>query len=147
WLLSKREREAVERVGRGYSNKQIAYELGVSTGTVARHLSQAAVKLGSRSRLEMLRAVRAEGAAFKRFATVGSEAVRQLTSAERQVMEQALAGLSNHAIAQLRGSSRRTVANQLASVYRKLQVNSRSELAVLLDPPLATLGRAANMTT
>jgi DNA-binding NarL/FixJ family response regulator len=53
----------------------------------------------------------------------------ELTPAERQVALAALAGLSNAAIARLRGSSPRTVANQLAKLFRKLGVSSRAELA------------------
>ena len=44
-----------------------------------------------------------------------------------------LDGKSNKAIAAARATSERTVANQLASIYRKLGVNSRSELASRLS--------------
>ena len=40
-----------------------------------------------------------------------------------------LAGLANAAIARRRGTSARTVANQVASIFRKLGVQSRAELA------------------
>jgi DNA-binding NarL/FixJ family response regulator len=52
-----------------------------------------------------------------------------LTEAERDVALRVLAGNSNAAIASARRSSERTVANQLARIYRKLGVASRSELA------------------
>lgn len=52
-----------------------------------------------------------------------------LTLAERAVAAAAAAGRSNQAIAAERGVSARTVANQLASIYRKLGVASRAELA------------------
>ena len=52
-----------------------------------------------------------------------------LTLAERKVALALLEGLSNAKIACLRGSSSRTVANQVASLYRKLGVRSRAELA------------------
>lgn len=55
-----------------------------------------------------------------------------LTAAERDVARHVLAGLSNAAIATRRGTSARTVANQLASIYRKLDVCSRAELAVVM---------------
>jgi DNA-binding CsgD family transcriptional regulator len=51
-----------------------------------------------------------------------------LTLAERKVMELLLGGLSNAAIATARGSSPRTVANQVASIFQKLGVGSRAEL-------------------
>ncbi|HEY6462706.1 MAG TPA: helix-turn-helix transcriptional regulator [Polyangiaceae bacterium] len=51
-----------------------------------------------------------------------------LTPAESEVACHLLAGRSNAEIASLRGSSLRTVANQVASVFRKLDVRSRLEL-------------------
>ncbi|HVY45931.1 MAG TPA: helix-turn-helix transcriptional regulator [Minicystis sp.] len=55
-----------------------------------------------------------------------------LTSSEAEVAELACAGLSNAEIAARRGCSRRTVANQLASIFRKLSVDSRHALIALL---------------
>src|SRR5689334_6765354 len=55
----------------------------------------------------------------------------ELTAAERRVVELVLAGASTSEIAKARGTSPRTVANQIQSVYRKLEVNSRAELAML----------------
>jgi DNA-binding CsgD family transcriptional regulator len=51
-----------------------------------------------------------------------------LTAAERVVLGLAAEGLSNAGIATRRGVSPRTVANQLASAFRKLGVRSRLEL-------------------
>jgi DNA-binding CsgD family transcriptional regulator len=53
----------------------------------------------------------------------------ELTSAEREVALLALAGKSNNEIAEARHCSVRTVANQLQSVFRKLGIRSRAELA------------------
>jgi DNA-binding CsgD family transcriptional regulator len=53
----------------------------------------------------------------------------KLTNAERQVLALACQGLSNEAVAARRGTSPRTVANQLQSIYRKLGIVSRLELA------------------
>ncbi len=55
----------------------------------------------------------------------------RLGDAEREVAEMAARGLSNREIAKARGTSERTVANQLASIFRKLGVTSRVELARL----------------
>ncbi|NUP13084.1 MAG: helix-turn-helix transcriptional regulator [Polyangiaceae bacterium] len=52
-----------------------------------------------------------------------------MTPAEGEVVELALRGLSNEEIGAKRGSSPRTVANQLQAIYRKLGVGSRVELA------------------
>jgi DNA-binding CsgD family transcriptional regulator len=55
-----------------------------------------------------------------------------LTAAERDVVQRALAGETNAEIARARRSSPRTIANLLASAYRKLGVSSRRELAAKL---------------
>ncbi len=55
-----------------------------------------------------------------------------LTAAERAVVLDACGGLSNAAIARKRKRSARTVANQLASAYRKLGVASRTELVAVI---------------
>lgn len=52
----------------------------------------------------------------------------RLTPAERAVLELLLRGASNADIARQRRSSVRTVANQVASVFRKYGVHSRAEL-------------------
>jgi DNA-binding NarL/FixJ family response regulator len=52
----------------------------------------------------------------------------ELTSAENAVVQLFLQGQTLRAIGVSRGSSVRTVANQVQSVYRKLGVNSRAEL-------------------
>jgi DNA-binding CsgD family transcriptional regulator len=63
-----------------------------------------------------------------------------LTPSEREVAAAAVAGRSNAAIAAARGCSARTVANQLASIYRKLGINSRGELAALWQGTLTPGG-------
>lgn len=52
-----------------------------------------------------------------------------LSRAEIDVAQLAGRGMSNAEIARIRSTSARTVANQLASIFRKLGVQSRSELA------------------
>jgi DNA-binding NarL/FixJ family response regulator len=52
----------------------------------------------------------------------------KLTQSELAVARLAVTGLSNRAMAQLRGASESTVANQLASVYTKLGISGRREL-------------------
>jgi DNA-binding CsgD family transcriptional regulator len=57
---------------------------------------------------------------------------RRLTAAEREVARLVGMGASNQETARARGASGRTIANQLASIFRKLGVGSRFELAALL---------------
>lgn len=54
-----------------------------------------------------------------------------LTEAERLVALDVIDGLSQQAIAQRRGVSRHTVANQLASAYAKLGGITRGELCAM----------------
>ncbi len=58
-----------------------------------------------------------------------------LTTAERDVVRLALQGLSDREIAACRGTSARTVANQLRRVFERLGVHSRAELAAKLAEP------------
>ena len=53
--LTTREREVAERVCRGLSNKEIAYELGIAIPTVSGRLARALRRLGLKSRVELAR--------------------------------------------------------------------------------------------
>jgi DNA-binding CsgD family transcriptional regulator len=55
-----------------------------------------------------------------------------LTKAEQAVALLVLEGRTDAEIAAARGVSKRTVANQIAAVFRKLEVSSRVELAARL---------------
>jgi len=58
-----------------------------------------------------------------------------LTPGEHAVALLAAAGASNQEIAALRGTSSRTVANQLHQVFQKLRIGSRAELSTLVCQP------------
>jgi len=58
------------------------------------------------------------------------EALASLTPNELHVALLAVAGLSNAEIAARRGTAVRTVCNQLASIFQKLDLRSRSELVL-----------------
>jgi DNA-binding CsgD family transcriptional regulator len=68
-----------------------------------------------------------------------------LTAAEQSVVLELVAGRSQRAIAQARRTSPRTIANQLASVYRKLGVRSRTELFVALCRRARATGSASHL--
>ena len=55
-----------------------------------------------------------------------------LSAAEREIALAILSGASSRTIARNRGTSPRTVANQIASIFGKLGVMSRVELAAAL---------------
>jgi DNA-binding CsgD family transcriptional regulator len=55
-----------------------------------------------------------------------------LSEAETRILAELVTGRSNREIAARRGTSLRTVTNQVSAVFRKLGVRSRSEVALLL---------------
>jgi DNA-binding NarL/FixJ family response regulator len=59
----------------------------------------------------------------------------QLTEAERDVALAVARGLSNAQIASARSASPRTIANQVATIMRKVGVSSRVELASRFGAP------------
>ena len=58
--------------------------------------------------------------------------VNSLTASERRIAELASQGLTNREIAQTLFVTARTVEGHLTSIFRKLQLNSRNELAAAL---------------
>ena len=56
-LLTPREREVLERVAAGCSNKEMAAELGVSQKTIEAHRAKVMEKTGSRSLSELMRMI------------------------------------------------------------------------------------------
>jgi DNA-binding NarL/FixJ family response regulator len=60
-----------------------------------------------------------------------------LSGAEQTVVRDILDGASQRDVARSRGTSERTVANQMASVFRKIGVGSRVELFAALRPAQA----------
>jgi DNA-binding CsgD family transcriptional regulator len=82
-----------------------------------------------------IRAGRAELEVLVASTNVRSDATAELTDAEREVVRGVVEGKSDAAIAESRGTSARTVANQLRRVFTKLSVHSRGELrAKILGP-------------
>ena len=52
--LTSRENEVLEKVGEGYSNKDIAKSLHISEHTVKKHISNILVKLDMRNRKDLI---------------------------------------------------------------------------------------------
>jgi DNA-binding NarL/FixJ family response regulator len=124
----------------GHHSKLIAYELGVSTGTVTAAASSIVRKLGLRRRVDLLlllsmlneaRVVRASvGGAQLAIAVCEGDPVSlaRLSPREREVVRRALLGETVVEVAARLRRSPRTVAHQLQSAYRKLGIASRAEL-------------------
>jgi DNA-binding CsgD family transcriptional regulator len=141
--LSERERQVAYLVGRGHHIKLVAYELGLSPSTVRSQLRAAVSKLNLEDRSGLVRLVNSVFSADEttEINDVGVLALAQqplslpavLTEAERDVARLVYDGLTTEEIAGRRGTAGRTVANQLSSIYRKLDICSRQELVARLD--------------
>jgi DNA-binding CsgD family transcriptional regulator/tetratricopeptide (TPR) repeat protein len=88
-----------------------------------------ATSLAARAESELL----ATGARPRRIALSG---VASLTPSERRVAEMAAEGPTNREIAQALFVTQRTVEVHLTSIYRKLAISSRSQLAAALAEPV-----------
>ena len=140
--LAPRERIVLEHVLAGRSGKWTASELKLSEPVIARTLRLALDKLGAPDTatlvgvqvlaFEPLHGVRAEiDLAIARTAPA-ARSLANLSHAERSIVTDLLGGKRIPAIALERGTSPRTVAHQIGSVYRKLGASSRRELLALL---------------
>lgn len=121
--LSAAERRVVHHASRGLSNKMLGYALGLSPSSISRLLESAALKLGFGSRAKLVRLASTLSGGDS---TPPPSA--NLTPAEADVLELVRAGLSNREIADSRGRSERTVANQVASLLRKTGSQNRRRL-------------------
>lgn len=123
--LTQLEAEVLELTARGLTGKAVGYALGIGHPLVSMSLANAAMKLGVRSRTELVGLVaQLLGLGKRREADHG-----RITKAERDVLSLVRLGWQNAAIAAARGRSERTVANQVASLLQKLKVPSRRALA------------------
>jgi len=140
--LTEREQVVLDHVLAGRSGKWIALELGVSEPTIARIFHLALRRLGAAD-ARVLAGVR--HALFEPLADIGggsrlamarqARAARvlvQLTSAERAIVAELMRGRRVAEIARSRGTSPRTVAHQITSLYAKLGVSSHRELVAQL---------------
>jgi DNA-binding NarL/FixJ family response regulator len=120
--LNDRQRRIAVLVLKGWSNKLIACELGLSGSTVSKEIGRAAARLG------LSRAALVQSLADPHHPP--PQPLSSLTRAQHDVAFAVARGLSNAEIAKERGVSQRTIANQLATTFRKLRVSSRRELMV-----------------
>lgn len=144
--LSPRARRVAPLLLRGLSNQEIGYELGVGASAAAAVVREIVRALGVRDRIgAILRmgALRRGGRLAARAEALSIDAhdliclswprvssrLQDLSPGESAVVDLALEGLSNEEIARLRGRSAKTVANQLAAAFARLEVRSRAELA------------------
>lgn len=152
--MSSREHEVLRSVLSGVADRELSIRMGITRQCVCGHLGNAVGKLGTQSRFAALQAWRVLNEAEK--GRAGRAAVAEvpygdeklvslrcdipprpeievrLSSAETHVAWLVCDGLSNRDIAIERGTAERTVANQVASIFNKLDVCRRFELAQFL---------------
>lgn len=155
-----RRLEILERVLGGMRQKNIALDFDLAASTVALNARLALEALGvsgkpSRMHPLLMLAARAAARGVNVDARCASVAGpdgelrvvslarpdqgldRDLPSAELAVVRSLIEGCSYEEIAAARGTSTRTVANQISAVFRRLRVSGRSELVhrLFLDDP------------
>jgi len=142
--LNQVEARTIELAVLGKRPKEMTSELGISLSRVYALQQSALDKLGARC-IGDVRALaqRLPGKLLTRI-SLGLEAIvalkapaashdlSRLTGAERAVVRDLASALSQGEIARRRKRSVRTVANQVASLYKKLRVSDRNELITLL---------------
>jgi len=152
--VSGREHEVLQAVMNGEADRDISRRMGISRQCVCGHLGNGLIKLGTESRFAALQVWRAlteiekgrGGRAVVGEVDYGGErllSIRcdipprpeievRLSSAEHHVAWLVCDGLSNRDIAIERGTAERTVANQIASIFHKLGVCRRFDVAQFL---------------
>lgn len=139
--LTEREIEVVVHHANGVSSKCVGLVLGIAPPTVSAHLGRALAKLGLATLGDLVRVHErlTRPAKDLRVVTLATERAwivsqlapddpKELTSTEREVARLVAAGFTNAEIAAVRRRSERTVANQVASILRKLRVPSRHQI-------------------
>jgi DNA-binding NarL/FixJ family response regulator len=141
--LTRREFSVAELAARGWKSHRIGMELSIAPPTARGALDRCAVKLGLASSVQLPLLWFTLGSAGRSFLGAGgsryllyetplSILLEPLTSAERELVERLVHGDTQRAMADHRGVSVRTVANQMSRLFEKLDVSSRAELVVRL---------------
>jgi DNA-binding CsgD family transcriptional regulator len=103
------------------------------------------VRLGAGFELEKTREQLRELGARPPVRSAG-QGTRALTDREHDIVRLVASGASNKAIAKELGISPRTVTTHLSNVYRKLEINSRGELAEMAPAFLTASGQTGSAT-
>lgn len=121
--LSPREVDVLGYAARGLSSKLIAYALGLSEATISSRLANAARKMGTASRTDL---VRVAAILTQDPRSAFDEAI--LTKAELEILAYLKRGLSNGESAAARSRSTRTIAHQVSRLLEKTNSPSRRAL-------------------
>ena len=154
--LSGRRLEIIESILRGVGQKTVAIDLDVAPSTIALHAQKGLADIGATgrpSRVHPLLMQIAKAACERSLASgaisfvssplgdlrvIGTQRpdrhlVSNTPAAELDVVRFLVEGLSYAQIAATRRTSHRTVANQLAAVFKRVGVSGRNELMVRLS--------------
>jgi len=138
-----REQRIISALLSGWSQKQMSFELCLAPATISHEIRQLVRRVGV-TRWEHFVAIacalhadpvltdnaEADCQPVRVSASVRPQVLAALTPAEREVVLCVADGLSNAQIALCRRTSPRTIANQIAGVFRKLKVTGRLELVL-----------------
>jgi DNA-binding NarL/FixJ family response regulator len=153
--LSGRRLEIIESILRGVGQKTVAIDLGVAPSTIALHAQSGLASIGATGRpsrvhpllMQIVKAACERSLASGVLSFVSSSLgdvqvisarrpdrhlAMNTPAAELDVVRLLVEGRSYDQIAACRRTSHRTVANQLAAVFKRLGVSGRNELMVRL---------------
>jgi DNA-binding NarL/FixJ family response regulator len=128
--LTPSEAAVLDHSIQGLPGKYVAYATGLAESRVSSCLSMSAAKLGFRNRAELIR-VASGLRSYGQYDLLDAG----LTEAELEILQLLRDGRSNREIAVARGSSEKTVANQVASILRKTKTSGRRGLLVASMEP------------
>ncbi len=140
--LSPQEKEIANWAAAGLMNKEIASAAGCSVSSVEATLARVIKKLGLGSRLELVLDYKSASKSLAHH--IGGLSADEplvalesqprlnfgadLTEAQQEVATMIAQSYSNAEIARRRGTTTRTVANQVRAIFERCQVQSRAEL-------------------
>lgn len=144
--LTKQEWRVAQFVGIGLAIKEISYKLGISQSSVSNSIARIRKKFRFSSYTELVAFFSPSGLSTKltQVSIAGEELLigffplihinhtKRLTQSELIVLEFLLSGLANGDIARHRNVTEHTIANQVQSIYRKLEVTSRKQLVTIM---------------
>lgn len=141
--LTPRELSVAALAARGWKSHRIGAELSIASPTVRGAIDRCVVKLGLASSVQLpllwftlgsegRSFLGAGGSRYLMFETPLATLMEPLSNAERELVERLLHGDTQRAMADHRGVSVRTVANQMSRLFEKLDVSSRTELVAHL---------------
>ena len=120
--ITPRRRQVMALLLRGYAEKQVAAELGLSVNTVHTHVKRLHAQLGAHSRTELLAAIR------RLLCLPPPELTAENGSRSQQLLGLIEEGYSEQQMAAELGISSHTVHDYVKELYRRYNVHGRGEL-------------------